>query len=258
MSSESAIVVTELGKAYRVSAAPRPANLSELVESLRDRRGRANRAAHWKWALRGVSFEVARGEVLGVIGPNGAGKSTLLSILARITEPTEGQAVIHGRVNGLLEVGTGFHPELSGRDNVYLNGAILGMTRREIAAKFEDIVNFAEVREYIDVPVKRYSSGMRVRLAFAVAAHLEPDVLLLDEVLSVGDVAFQEKCHVRIEEMTRAGRTVLFVSHDPNSVRRLCNRAVLIDRGRVAHEGDVEETIAEYIRQGHPLPVDAA
>ena len=257
MSSEPAIVVRELGKSYRVSGSPRPATLSEFVESLRHHRRRTQQTSHLKWALRNANFEVARGEVLGVIGPNGAGKSTLLSILARITEPTEGQAEIHGRVNGLLEVGTGFHPELSGRDNVFLNGAILGMPRREIARKYEAIVDFAEVREYIDMPVKRYSSGMRVRLAFAIAAHLEPEVLLLDEVLSVGDVAFQERCHARIEEMTGAGRTVLFVSHDPNSVRRLCNRVLVIDAGQIAFDGDAEEAIAQYTHREQSLPTDA-
>jgi lipopolysaccharide transport system ATP-binding protein len=202
------------------------------------------------WALRGVSFDVGRGEVLGVIGPNGAGKSTLLTILSRITEPTAGRAEIRGRVSSLLEVGTGFHPELSGRDNIFLNGAILGMSRAETRRKFDEIVEFSGVREFIDIAVKRYSSGMQVRLAFAVAAHLDPEVLLLDEVLAVGDAAFQAKCHARVEEMARGGRTVLFVSHDVNSVVRLCQNAIVLRKGRIAYRGPAQQAAEQYLLGG--------
>ena len=199
------------------------------------------------WALREISFEVAEGEVLGIIGSNGAGKSTLLKILSRITEPTEGYATIHSRVGSLLEVGTGFHPELSGRENIFLNGAILGMRRTEIAAKFDEIVAFAEVERFIDMPVKRYSSGMYLRLAFAVAAHLEPEILIVDEVLAVGDAAFQKKCLGKMGEVANQGRTVLFVSHNMDAVQRLCTRAMLLDRGLVAEEGAVAPVIARYL-----------
>jgi len=198
------------------------------------------------WALRDVSLQVARGEVLGVIGRNGAGKTTLLKILSRITEPTLGRAEIHGRVGSLLEVGTGFHPELTGRENVYLNGAILGMSRREIAAKFDAIVAFAEVERFIDTQVKHYSSGMHVRLAFAVAAHLEPEVLLIDEVLAVGDAGFQRKCIGSIRRTTREGRTALVVSHNMGLVRALCSRVVLLEEGRLVSEGTPEEVIRDY------------
>ncbi len=198
------------------------------------------------WALRDVSFELGQGEVLGVIGPNGAGKSTLLKILARITEPSEGDAYIHGRVGSLLEVGTGFHPELSGRDNVYLNGALLGMRRREIAAKFDDVVDFAGIGRFIDMPVKRYSSGMYVRLAFAVAAHLEPEILLIDEVLSVGDHAFQQRCIGRMGEIAHSGRTILYVSHSLASVAALCTQACLLEHGKVVYHGPVDEALNRY------------
>jgi lipopolysaccharide transport system ATP-binding protein len=194
-----------------------------------------------------VSFEVAPGEVLGVIGHNGAGKSTLLKILSRITEPTEGRAEVRGRVGSLLEVGTGFHPELTGRENIYLNGAILGMQRTEIARRFDEMVAFAEVERFIDTPVKRYSSGMYLRLAFAVAAHLEPEILLVDEVLAVGDAAFQKKCLGRMSDVAREGRTVLFVSHNLPSIEKLCQRVVVIDGGRVTMEGDPVACIAAYL-----------
>jgi lipopolysaccharide transport system ATP-binding protein len=199
------------------------------------------------WALRGVSFEVRRGEVMGVIGRNGAGKSTLLKILGRITEPTEGRAVIRGRVAGLLEVGTGFHPELSGRENIFLNGAILGMTRAEIAARFDEIVAFAEVDQFLDTPVKRYSSGMYMRLAFAVAAHLEPDILIIDEVLAVGDLAFQRKCLGKMQDVAQRGRTVIFVSHNLPSVVDLSDRAILLDHGVVAMTGPSHEVAAHFL-----------
>jgi homopolymeric O-antigen transport system ATP-binding protein len=199
------------------------------------------------WALRDVSFEVAHGEAVGLIGGNGAGKSTLLKLLTRITTPTTGRAMIRGRVGSLLEVGTGFHPDLTGRENVYLNGAILGMRRAEVARKFDEIVAFAEVERFIDTPVKRYSSGMYLRLAFAVAAHLEPEVLLVDEVLAVGDAAFQAKCLGKMGDVTAEGRTVVFVSHNLDAIQRLCPRSVLLESGRVADVGRSDEVVRAYL-----------
>jgi lipopolysaccharide transport system ATP-binding protein len=199
------------------------------------------------WALRDVSFEVQPGEVLGIIGRNGAGKSTLLKILSRITEPTSGRAIIRGRVASLLEVGTGFHPELSGRENIFLNGAILGMKKAEIARKFDEIVAFSEVERFIDTPVKRYSSGMYVRLAFAVAAHLDPEILIVDEVLAVGDAGFQKKCIGKIGEVAHGGRTVLFVSHSMTVVCSLCTRAILLEAGCNVKDGDAREVAAAYV-----------
>ena len=190
------------------------------------------------WALRDVSLEVERGQVVGIIGRNGAGKSTLLKILCRITEPTSGRAELQGRVDSLLEVGTGFHPELTGRDNVFLNGSVLGMSRAEIKRKFDEIVDFSGVEKFIDTPVKRYSSGMKVRLAFSVAAHLEPDILLIDEVLAVGDAAFQRKCLGKMEEVSGEGRTVLFVSHNMGSIGKLCPTAILLEEGRLVFSGE--------------------
>jgi lipopolysaccharide transport system ATP-binding protein len=198
------------------------------------------------WALDGVSADIAPGEVVGIIGNNGAGKTTLLKILSRITEPTRGRVVIRGRVGSLLEVGTGFHPELTGRENVFLNGAILGMRRVEIERKFDEIVDFAEVARFIDTPVKRYSSGMYTRLAFSVAAHMEPDVLLVDEVLAVGDLAFQKKCIGKMDEVSGMGRTVLFVSHNMQAVRNLCPRTIVLDHGRVLCDAPTGESIARY------------
>ena len=208
------------------------------------------------WALRDVSFEVRRGEVLGIIGRNGAGKTTLLKILSRITEPSEGRVTIRGRVASLLEVGTGFHPELSGRENIYLNGAILGMTRAEIRGKFDEIVAFAEVDKFLDTPVKRYSSGMYVRLAFAVAAHLEPEILVVDEVLAVGDAEFQKKCLGKMSEVAGGGRTVLFVSHNMPAVTTLCRKGIILDHGMLAFDGEAGEAIRCYAtddaRSDHP------
>ena len=201
------------------------------------------------WALRDVSFEVNKGEVLGVIGHNGAGKSTLLKILSRITKPTAGEVQLRGRVGSLLEVGTGFHPELTGRENIFLNGAILGMRRHEIVKKFDQIVAFAEIEKFIDTPVKRYSSGMYVRLAFAVAAHLEPEILIVDEVLAVGDVSFQRKCMGRMREVGRSGSTILFVSHNMPAIEALCTRAILLDHGNVAMDGGVHDLVQEYHRR---------
>ena len=198
------------------------------------------------WALRDVSFEINRGESVGIIGRNGAGKSTLLKILSRITEPTTGKFRLRGRMASLLEVGTGFHPELTGRENIYLNGAVLGMTRVEIKHKFDEIVAFAEVEKFLDTPVKRYSSGMYVRLAFAVAAHLEPEILVVDEVLAVGDAAFQKKCLGKMSEVAKGGRTVLFVSHNMAAVTRLCRRAVLLKNGRIIEDDTSDKVIASY------------
>jgi ABC-type polysaccharide/polyol phosphate transport system ATPase subunit len=199
------------------------------------------------WALRDINFEVPTGEAVGIIGRNGAGKSTLLKILSRITKPSRGQVAIRGRVGSLLEVGTGFHPELTGRENIYLNGSILGMRRREIRRRFDEIVAFAEVERFLDTPVKRFSSGMYVRLAFAVAAHLEPEILLVDEVLAVGDAQFQRRCLGKMEGFANQGRTVFFVSHQMSAVRRLCSRAMLLDKGRVAAYGPNEGVIASYL-----------
>jgi homopolymeric O-antigen transport system ATP-binding protein len=204
------------------------------------------------WALKDVSFTVEQGEVLGVIGKNGSGKSTLLKILTRITTPTEGQAVIRGRVGSLLEVGTGFHPELTGRENIYLNGSVLGMTRREIRGKIDDIVDFSGVSKFLDTPVKRYSSGMYVRLAFSVAAHFEPEVLLVDEVLAVGDVEFQRKCLGKMRDVASHGRTVVFVSHNLGAISRLCERALLFEGGRLAADGSPGEVIARYMSAALP------
>ena len=199
------------------------------------------------WALKAVSFEVEPGEVVGIIGRNGAGKSTLLKILSRVTKPTEGEAVVYGRVGSLLEVGTGFHPDLTGRENVYLNGAILGMRRAEITRKFDEIVAFSEIEQFIDTPVKWYSSGMYVRLAFSVAAHLEPEVLIMDEVLAVGDAAFQQKCLDKMRDIRQQGRTIFFVSHSMPAITRLCERAILLDRGGVVGDGPAQKIVNDYL-----------
>jgi lipopolysaccharide transport system ATP-binding protein len=199
------------------------------------------------WALKDVSFDIKRGEVTGVIGPNGAGKSTLLKILSRITEPSEGRVTINGRVASLLEVGTGFHPELTGRENIFLNGAILGMTKKEIKGRFDEIVAFAEIEKFLDTPVKRYSSGMYVRLAFAVAAHLEPEILIVDEVLAVGDAQFQKKCLGKMQDVSQQGRTVLIVSHNMAMIRSLCSRTIVLSAGSVASDGDVDDGIQQYL-----------
>ena len=211
--------------------------------------GRERRTVEEFWALRGLDFEVRRGEVLGIIGRNGAGKSTLLKILSRITEPSEGQVTIRGRVASLLEVGTGFHPELTGRENIFLNGAILGMTRAEIRRKFDAIVAFAEIEKFLDTPVKRYSSGMYVRLAFAVAAHLEPDIIVIDEVLAVGDAEFQRRCLGKMSEVARGGRTVLFVSHNMGAIRSITSRSLLLDRGRICLDAPTAEVVDRYLAQ---------
>lgn len=211
--------------------------------------GQVKKADRIFWALRDVSFEIKSGEVVGLIGRNGAGKSTLLKVLAQITEPTAGRATLHGRVGSLLEVGTGFHPELSGRENIFLNGAILGMTRAEIVRKMDEIIAFAEVERFIDTPVKFYSSGMFVRLAFAVAAHLEPEILFVDEVLAVGDAAFQKKCLGRMGEVARSGRTVVLVSHNMGAISELCTHGLLLDGGRLEKSGDIQDIVTEYGRR---------
>src|SRR5687767_4001222 len=246
------IRVEDLSKLYYLGGSG--AAYSTLRETVMDaarkplRFLRGNNNSEELWALKDVSFEVMPGDVVGIIGRNGAGKSTLLKVLSRIVEPTTGRVELYGRVASLLEVGTGFHPELSGRENIYLNGSILGMTRREIETKFDEIVAFAEVEKFIDTPVKRYSSGMYVRLAFAVAAHLEPEILLVDEVLAVGDAAFQKKCLGQMEASAKAGRTVLFVSHNMNAVESLCTTALCLDRGVVTGQGnDVRGLIARYL-----------
>lgn len=233
--------------------------LRALARGLRgaSKRGASTKAEEEFWALRDVSFEVEPGEVLGIIGSNGAGKSTLLKVLSRITEPTRGSIALGGRVASLLEVGTGFHHELTGRENIFLNGTILGMSRREIQSKFDEIVAFAEIEKFLDTPVKRYSSGMYMRLAFAVAAHLEPEILVVDEVLAVGDVQFQRKCIGKMQDVAnKQGRTVLFVSHQMGAVRQLCTRAILMRRGEVAQVGTVKDVIDGYMEQqmgGRPL-----
>src|SRR5213595_2483518 len=202
------------------------------------------------WALQGVSFEVKQGKILGIIGRNGAGKSTLLKILSRVTSPTKGEVRIKGRIASLLEVGTGFHPELTGRDNIYLNGSILGMKKAEIDRKFDEMVAFAEVEEFIDTPVKRYSSGMYVRLAFAVAAHLEPEILIVDEVLAVGDAQFQKKCLGKMEDVSKGdGRTVLFVSHNMQTINNFCDYSILLNGGQIIKEGATSEITALYLNQ---------
>jgi lipopolysaccharide transport system ATP-binding protein len=249
-----AISVENIAKQYRIGEYR--AAYGTLRESLahagRRFTGREHRReASEIWALREVSFEVHEGEVLGIIGRNGAGKSTLLKILTRITTPTKGQVEIRGRVGSLLEVGTGFHPELTGRENIYLNGSILGMKRREIDARYEAIVEFSGVERFIDTPVKRYSSGMYVRLAFSVAAHLEPEILLVDEVLAVGDAEFQRRCLGRIEELGSSGRTVVFVSHMLPSVAQLCDRAIQLESGRVVSDGPAADVIADYLHLTH-------
>jgi lipopolysaccharide transport system ATP-binding protein len=245
--SDFAIRAEGLGKQYEIGVLRRGG--STLREALAGRfRGPGRGRTETIWALREVGFEVRRGETIGLVGSNGAGKSTLLKVLSRITEPTVGDAWIRGRVGSLLEVGTGFHPELSGRENVFLNGAILGMPRAEIERKFDEIVAFSEVEKFIDTPVKRYSSGMYLRLAFAVAAHLEPDILIVDEVLAVGDAAFQKKCLGKMGDVAREGRTVVFVSHNMTAVQGLCERALWLRDGRVAADGPAGEVVSAYLR----------
>jgi lipopolysaccharide transport system ATP-binding protein len=245
MSSEPSVQVRALSKSYQVGG-ERATLLSEAIVQRIRHPLRATRETYW--ALGGVSLEVHPGEVLGIIGKNGAGKSTLLKIMSRITEPTAGEVELHGRLGCLLEVGTGFHPELTGRENIYLNGAILGMRKPEIRRQFDEIVEFAGVERFLDTPVKRYSSGMYVRLAFAVAAHLNAEILVVDEVLAVGDVEFQKKCLGKMESVaSEAGRTVIFVSHNVTAVQSLCTRGVVLDAGRVIYDGDTNEALHRYV-----------
>ncbi len=256
--NDIAIQIEKLGKMYRIgSMSPRYDTLRDRIvggftavnRRLRDRAAKRH-PPETIWALKDISLEISRGEVVGIIGPNGAGKSTLLKILSRITEPTEGRIEIHGRICSLLEVGTGFHSELTGRENIYLSGSILGMKRMEINRSFDEIVAFAEIGNFLDTPVKHYSSGMYVRLAFAVTAHLDPDILLVDEVLAVGDHSFQKKCLNEMGNVARSGRTVLFVSHNMPAVNILCNSAILLNKGRIASHGSTSEVIHTYLNKG--------
>jgi lipopolysaccharide transport system ATP-binding protein len=269
---DPAIRVQDLGKRYRIGEFEPYATLRDTIArklSIRRKKHKTARSAsmseqstsasNYIWALKNVSLTVEQGEAVGLIGPNGAGKTTLLKVLSRITEPTEGWATIRGRVRSLLEVGTGFHMELTGRENVYLNGAILGMTRAEIDDKFEEIVDFAEIRDFIDTPVKRYSDGMRVRLGFAVAAHLQPEIILVDEVLAVGDAAFQRKCLGKMGDVVSEGRTVVLVSHNMAAIQNLCTVAYGLDHGRIFASGDVNAVIREYLEShDRSLPVPLA
>jgi lipopolysaccharide transport system ATP-binding protein len=258
-----AIVVEGVAKSYSIRhegreryTALRDVIASKVKSAFSRQKRKYSSSSEEFWALEDVSFAVDPGERLGIIGRNGAGKSTLLKILSRITEPTRGRIRIAGRVASLLEVGTGFHPELTGRENIFLNGVILGMTRAEVRRRFDEIVAFAEVEKFLDTPVKRYSSGMYVRLAFAVAAHLETEVMIVDEVLAVGDAAFQEKCLTKMQDVATGGRTVLFVSHNLSAVRHLCNRSLLLERGRVVIDSTAEHTIGEYERRVMSPPSD--
>jgi lipopolysaccharide transport system ATP-binding protein len=262
--SETAMQVEGISKSYRIARAlvrqpyrTLQEDVIALPRTLWKRALGKAEALETFWALSDVSFTVKAGEVVGIVGRNGAGKSTLLKILSRITEPTHGRAEIYGRIGALLEVGTGFHPELTGRENVFLSGAILGMRRSEISRRFDEIVSFAEVEQFIDTPTKRYSSGMYTRLAFAVAAHLEPEILLVDEVLAVGDSAFQKKCLGKMEDVAGEGRTVFFVSHNTQAVRQLCSRCLLLDHGRVVADGPVESTMTVYNQRLRDMRVDS-
>lgn len=259
---DSVISVENLSKRYRIGLAEKKSEtlVEQIIESIKYpvknfrqlvslSKFSENEGEGVYWALRDLNFEVTQGEVLGVIGHNGAGKSTLLKILSRITEPTTGQVRIKGRVSSLLEVGTGFHPELTGRENIYMNGTILGMTRKEIDNKFDEIVDFSGIDKYIDTPVKRYSSGMKVRLGFSVAAHLEPEILIVDEVLAVGDLGFQRKCLGMMQNVSRSGRTVIFVSHNMSAVENLCSKGLLLHEGKISFHGTVKETVRKYIEE---------
>lgn len=270
--SEIAIKAEGLGKSYRIGALQnRKTDIRDVITSAvispfkkigSILKGNPEGVGGWDetmWALRDISFEINRGDVVGIIGRNGAGKSTLLKVLARITDPTEGYAEIHGRIGSLLEVGTGFHKELTGRENIFLSGSILGMQRKEIQSSFDEIVSFAQVEKFVDTPVKHYSSGMYLRLAFSVAAHLEPDILLIDEVLAVGDLQFQKKCLGKMEDVARQGRTVLFVSHNLGSVQELCERGILLHHGQLKMVDTVHSCVAAYVEslQEDELPLQS-
>jgi lipopolysaccharide transport system ATP-binding protein len=243
--TDYSISVRNLSKRYKLGQTHREQTFREVLTDMF--KGRRRKPPETIWALREVSFDVKEGEVLGIIGRNGAGKSTLLKLLSRITYPTAGEVMVRGRISSLLEVGTGFHLELTGRENVYLAGSILGMKKREIDERFDDIVEFANVRQFLDTPIKRYSTGMRLRLGFAVAAHLDPDVLLVDEVLAVGDAGFQKKCLNAMRDLRTTGRTVLFVSHNMAAVENLCHRAIWIDNGRIKDDGTARDVIKKYL-----------
>ncbi len=244
MSDSNAIKVEDLSKKYVLGDIAK----GSVKDSISSIFKGSKKATKEFWALKNVSFDLTKGEVLGVVGRNGAGKSTLLKILSRITSPTEGRIEINGRVSSLLEVGTGFHPELSGRENIFLNGTILGMSRKEIKSKFDEIVAFSEVEKFLDTPVKRYSSGMYVRLAFAVAAHLEPEILIVDEVLAVGDAQFQKKCLGKMQDVAKQGRTVIFVSHNMNSIQNLCTKGLFLNQGQVVEIADTNTIINSYMK----------
>jgi lipopolysaccharide transport system ATP-binding protein len=246
--TETIIHVEGLGKRYRVGERERYLALRDVLTRVFTAPWRLGprKAPDYLWALRDVSFDISRGEVVGLIGRNGAGKTTLLKLLSRITRPTAGFAEVHGRVGSLLEVGTGFHPELTGRENIFLSGAILGMSKREIERKHDEIVAFAGVERFLDTPLKHFSTGMQMRLAFAVAAHLEPEILLVDEVLAVGDLEFQKKCLGKMQDISRSGRTIVFVSHQLNQIRRLCERVFWIDGGQIRAEGPTGEIVGRY------------
>lgn len=264
--SDSALRIEGLSKLYRIGqrtqhtgfrdvvtdalAAPFRRRSAVPAHSSPDKTGSRTGQPETLWALKDVSFDVKRGDVIGIVGRNGAGKSTMLKILSRITKPTEGRAEVSGRMGSLLEVGTGFHPELTGRENIFLNGIILGMKRAEIARKFDEIVAFSAVEKFLDTPVKRYSSGMYVRLAFAVAAHLEPEILVVDEVLAVGDAAFQKKCLGKLGEVAKEGRTVLFVSHNMNAIQRLCSKSILLEGGRLSAYSTTADIVNRYLNSG--------
>lgn len=244
----SIIKVENIGKKYKIGSTEPYYSLRDSLANPLGWFSNKNKQQEF-WALKDINFEVKRGEAIGIIGRNGAGKSTLLKILSRITPPTTGRIILAGRVASLLEVGTGFHPELTGRENIYLNGAILGMTRKEIAKKFDEIVAFAEIEKFLDTPVKRYSSGMYVRLAFAIAAHLEPEILLIDEVLAVGDIAFQKKCLGKMDEVSKKeGRTVLFVSHNMGAIENLCRKTILLENGKMVKFNKTNQVIQSYIQ----------
>ena len=257
-----AIKIDNLSKCYRISHLAQSGSLRDVLDNLKNKllnfrlRKKSNLSdlstptIEEFWALKNISLEIPKGVKLGVLGHNGAGKSTLLKILSHITEPTEGRVMINGRISSLLEVGTGFHSELSGRENIFLNGAILGMKRDEIVRRFDEIVAFSEIEQFIDTPFKRYSSGMQVRLAFSVAAHLEPEILILDEILAVGDIPFQRKCLQKMKEISDSGATVIFVNHGIDAIREYCNQAIVLDKGKlVLNTTDIEEAIARYTQQ---------
>ncbi len=249
MNTQKSIVVSNLSKKYTIGSKKSASLRDSLVDKLKFKHHNSEEF----WAIKNITFEVNQGDVIGIVGKNGAGKSTLLKLLSQITKPTEGRIEINGRVASLLEVGTGFHPELTGRENIFLNGTILGMTRKEVKSKFSEIVAFSGVEKFIDTPVKHYSSGMYVRLAFAVAAHLEPEILIIDEVLAVGDAEFQKKCLGKMKDVSKQGRTVLFVSHNMAAISTLCNKGIFIANGAIVHQGPIDEIIQAYSKYNQEI-----